>query len=249
MFKVKSDFENLALSHYGYDGGNLNSSFWVSGIEWGGGITPSQLKIDIENGPILNPKSVEKHSDREVYLKYKFDTIWLKILSRTLGFEVADYKKMISDDINALSSSGPMMKFNLYPISFKDTSPEYWNSDFYELTGFPTKELYVGWIQENRFQMFNKLVIENKPKVILCSGITFKKDFLLAFGGVKSIFSIPIETISMQENKTIFVYDSQLSKNTKIIITPFFGSVYGIKSNEQCEAVGNLIRKFCLGNS
>ena len=32
---VKDGFSKLALSHYGYDGGNLGSEIWFSGIEWG----------------------------------------------------------------------------------------------------------------------------------------------------------------------------------------------------------------------
>lgn len=243
MFKVNAEFEKLALSHYGYDGGNLNARLWVSGIEWGGGVNIPELVSDIKKGPVLVPHSVEKNVDRHKYLNYVFDRIWLKVLSKSLGYEVGEYKKMINDDVAALSSSGPVMKFNLYPISFKDTSFENWNRDFYQVTGFPTKELYMAWVQSNRFKFFNELVHEFQPEVILCSGITFSRDFLLAFGGVESLFSDPIEKVSLSEKKEMLIYQSAISSATKIYLVPFFGSIHGTKKDSECEIIGKLLKE------
>lgn len=243
MFKVNREFEKLALSHYGYDGGNLKAPLWVSGIEWGGGVKISELVSDISKGPILTPHSVESISDRNKYLNYVFDRIWLKVLSKSLGYEVSDYKKMINDDIRALSSSGPVMKFNLYPISFKDTSFENWSRDFYEVTGFPTKELYMAWVQSHRFKFFNELVSQYKPDVILCSGVTFLRDFLLAFGGVESLFSTPVDKVKLSDKKELYVYQSAISSNTKIYVVPFFGSIHGTKKDSECDLIGELLQK------
>lgn len=242
MFEVKKDFAKLALSHYGYDGGNINSSFWISGIEWGGGISPEELKKDILNGPIESPRSTEEIKERERYLKYKFDSIWLKILASSLGDEVSNFRKLVGEETRALTSTGPMMKFNLYPISFKDTSTGYWTKDFYELTGFPTKELYMAWVQANRFPLFNKYVEKFQPNVILCSGVLFKRDFLLAFGGIKSLFFEPIEEFEISEKKKVHVFQSSLSVKTKIVMAPFFGSIHGTKSDEECRRLGTYLK-------
>jgi len=243
MFKVNTEFEKLALSHYGYDGGNLNAPLWVSGIEWGGGVNISELVSDIKKGPVLVPRTVESSLDRNKYLNYVFDRIWLKVLSKSLGCEVSDYKKMINDDVGALSSSGPVMKLNLYPISFKDTSYENWSRDFYEVTGFPTKELYMAWVQSHRFNFFNELVSEYKPDAILCSGVTFRRDFLLAFGGVESLFSTPVEKVKLSEKKELYIYQSSISPTTKIYVVPFFGSIHGTKKDSECEIIGELLQK------
>lgn len=242
MFKATQKFEELALSHYGYDGGNLKAPLWVSGIEWGGGVKADELTQDIVKGPLSEPNSVEKIESREKYLNYPFDRIWLKVLSKSLGYEVGDYKKMVIQDIGALSSSGPVMKFNLYPISFKNTSYEHWNKELFKITGFPTKELYMAWVQNYRFKFFNELVGKYRPKVILCSGITFSRDFLLAFGGVESLFAEPLDRVNLSDKKELHIYQSAISDETKIFIVPFFGSIHGTKKDEECEVIGNLVR-------
>lgn len=241
MFEINEDFKKIALSHYGYDGGNLDSNFWISGLEWGGGISISELEKDILNGVMHTPNSIENLAEREKYLKYKFDVIWMKILSKAKGLQVDDYRKMVNEDYRVLSSQGPVMKLNLYPISFKNTSSDFWNKEFYKITGFPTKELYIAWIQGQRFKMFNDLIIKHGPRVVLCSGITYKNDFLLAYGGLESLFARPKEEIIISSNKKILIYDSCLSENTKLYIVPFLGSVNGIKSNLECEELGELI--------
>lgn len=242
MFEVNDSFKKLALSHYGYDGGNLQSSFWISGIEWGGGIKAEELEHDIKKGPVVYARSTDLLSERLQYTKYNFDRVWLKILAKVLGHNISDFRKMIDEETKALTANGPMMKFNLYPISFKNTSSEQWNRDLYQLTGFPTKELYIAWVQTYRFKFFNDLVKQYSPKIVLCSGTTFKRDFLLAFGGIESLFATPLEKIQISESKDVLVYQSALSSNTKICIAPFFGSIHGTKSDEECNVLGSFLR-------
>ncbi|TNF28710.1 MAG: hypothetical protein EP319_08470 [Deltaproteobacteria bacterium] len=238
---VNEDFKNLALSHYGYDGGNLESDLWFSGIEWGGGINVNELKKDIQKAPFLVP-FVDDLNGRKKYLKYQFDRKLLKILVTALGKNVTDYHKEVLPSSGAYSSTGPMFKLNLYPISFKNTSPEHWTKEIYDLTGFPTKELYMGWIQQERFEFFNNLVKEHKPKVIVCAGISFKKDFLLAYGGIDSVFDKPIHKLKLGNKKSpVEVYESRITNDTKLVITPFFGNRYGINRNDECEKIGNYI--------
>ncbi|OUR95744.1 hypothetical protein A9Q84_14680 [Halobacteriovorax marinus] len=242
--KINEEFKDLALSHYGYDGGNLKSDIWFSGLEWGGGIDLEELILDIKKGALVIPNSVDTLEERKRFLKYPFDRKILKILSYILDHGVSNYRKMINEDISAYSSQGPIMKFNLYPISFKNTSPEFWSEAFYHLTGFPTKELYMAWVQINRFKFFNKLVTDNNPKIIVCAGTSYKKDFLMAFGGIDSLFMKPEKTMILEGKSNVEVYKSSLSSNCRLIITPFFGNRYGINKDVECEKIGDLIKNY-----
>lgn len=249
MYTIKKEFEDLALSHYGYDGGNLDAKFWISGIEWGEGVTPEKLLADIAKGPNIDPLHFENLEDRKKYLNYKFDRIWMKVLSHASGKEVESYKDVIDGDTKALTKNGKVMKLNLYPISFKTTSSDLWTREFYEITGFPTKELYLGWVKTYRFAKFNEMVVAKKPRVILCSGTSVRRDFLLAYGGVEALFSDPIEEIEFSKNKKGHVYNSHLSVNTKIIIVPFFNSVHGVTSNEECKVLGKKVGEYLFENN
>lgn len=241
--EVNVNFKKLALSHYGYDGGNLKADIWFSGLEWGGGMSPDELRKDIAEGVPEGSPSSDDLLYRKRYLKFPFDRKILKILASSLDRSTSEYKNMIAEDIKAYASDGAIFKFNLYPISFKNTSPEFWNEDFFQITGFPTKEQYISWVQLNRFPIFNNLVKENKPKVIVCSGTTFKKDFLMAFGGVASLFQSP-KKYPVNGKSDIEVYKSSLISDCYIVVTPFFGGRYGLSKNEECEFVGKLVRKY-----
>ncbi len=246
MIDDNNDFKKLALSHYGYDGGNLKSSLWISGLEWGVGITPERLSEDIQKGELSKPLCWDKFEDRENYLKVSFDRVWMKIFINALGHETKEYRNIIKDPYNALASNGIAMKFNLYPIAFKNTASSNWSWDFYRCTGFPTKELYIAWVQKNRFLFFNDLVKEYNPKIILCSGISYYKDYLMAFGGIEALFSEPEDIVTIAGNKQMFVYASKLSRQARICIVPFFGGISGIKSDEECRIIGNYIRSGIL---
>jgi len=243
MFTANTAFSALAMSHYGHDGGNLAAPLWVSGIEWGGGISPVQLLADIRNGPREAPRSTVLQSERDKYAKYNFDRVWLKLLARSLGHSVTDYRNMLSEEVGALTATGPILKLNLYPISFKNTYAGNWSKEFYELTGFPTKELYMAWVQTNRFKFFNDLVAKHRPKIIVCSGSSYKRDYLLAFGGIDSLFSEPKQKILLSTSKEVLIYPSSLASQTEIYIVPFFGGIHGIKSDAECEELGTLLHR------
>ena len=243
-FIVKETFKKVALSHYGYDGGNIKSQIWFSGLEWGGGISPTELSKHLLRGAIVKPPSCEGLEDRRQYLSYPFDRKLLKILAAAIGQPTADYKKMVEDGVGAYSQNGPMFKLNLYPVSFKTTCDSYWTREFYDLTGFPTKELYRAWIQTHRFQFFNELVVKHKPQVIVCCGTSYIRDFLMAFGGVETIYSQPIAHLKLKGKSDVRVFESKISPSTKIIVTPFFGNRYGINKDEECDKIGKFISSF-----
>lgn len=44
---IKENFNEMALSHYGCDGGNLSSPIWACGLEWGGGYEDNQVTLTL----------------------------------------------------------------------------------------------------------------------------------------------------------------------------------------------------------
>jgi hypothetical protein len=99
----------------------------------------------------------------------------------------------------------------------------------------------------NRFPAFAKLRQENNPKLIICTGVSYLRDFFMCFGGGQEESGLieydEIEVLS-ESNKKIKrrYYWVKLSKRTTLVVIPFFSGSSGLNSNQLLQDMGGIIR-------
>ncbi len=237
---VSNDFEKWGLGYSGCDGGDIgeanNRTIWVCGIEWGGGHDPESLKRHIKDDVSCPPYGYESWNEN---ISYIFNWQVMKLLSVINGGKVEDYKKFAKEKQPFVRRSKGYFKMNLYPIGFKDTANYRWHEDFSEITGFNTKEEYIKWCKEKRFQEIRKWATERKPEMIICLGKTYKEDFCSAFFDPDK--SVKSETIDDHE-----VAWGINADNSLMIILPFMVNRYGLVKNSSIQKVGERIAEIRL---
>ncbi len=250
--KISEDFKNWACSFSGCDGGNYDAEIWLCGIEWGyekatekerENYYKKELPVEIKNGTI-KPKD---QFDWEDSLTYTYGWNFAKLYQAINGKAVDSYK-----EVKKLKGD-ELFKLNLYPIAFRHTGHELWNTyELNETTGFDSKYLFNTWCFFNRLPFFNELRKKHNPKLIICTGVNYLHSFLMSFGGenIGKLQTGEIKPISDQ-NKTksgkgrTFYY-IKVDK-TLLVVIPFLGNAYGLNSNHLLQEMGEKIRKL-MGN-
>lgn len=239
---IENDFQKWASGFSGCDGGDIGSpdsrSIWVCGIEWGGGHDLVSLKRQALDHVMSPPLGYENSSENEAYI---FNLQTIKLLTAMQGGHVSEYKKMLLQNRPFVRQSCGYFKLNLFPISFKDTGHQRWQSDFSDYTGFLNKGEYLAWCRLQRFVRMREWVLTYKPKVIVCFGKTLIEDFSKAFADDGSIF-IKEKILSRELSWTRTVDD------VLIAICPFPVNRYGLNSHALLQAFGDRIRKLMTGN-
>lgn len=246
MNEISKEFKDWACSFSGCDGGNPTADIWLCGIEWGY-IAEENEKIEyykeelpkeIIRGETKNPSKEFKWKDS---LTYPYGRSFAKLYKAIKGENVDCYREDIEN--NEI-----LFRLNLYPIAFSSTDHNLWED--YELnktTGFDSKYLFNTWCFFNRLPFFNSLREEHKPKLIICTGVNYLRDFLMCFGG-KDIGKLQTGEIepNSEKNKTksgrgrIFYYVKV--GQTLLMIIPFLSGVHGLNSNYLLQEMGNEIK-------
>ncbi|MFZ4526312.1 MAG: hypothetical protein ACOYOE_12470 [Chlorobium sp.] len=256
--KVNNDFAQWAELKSGCDGGNPDGAIWLCGIEWGGGDDVKEIDFSeqIKNFN-KEPERTEKEHEEVLNNSSKtwtFDHNAYKLISvicnnQTLNdFNYYEYAKQKI----TYRKNSEFFKLNLYPISFKDTDENLWNSEWQQKTGFPTKHHYILWCWNNRFKSIKTWINQNNPpKLIICAGKTLLQDFLMAF--------VDQENTAFENNMTFEkIEDRELTwlrinkDRTILCVTPFLTNSRGLNSLERINSMGLRIREICdreLGNS
>ncbi|MBK8815085.1 MAG: hypothetical protein IPN42_06060 [Methylococcaceae bacterium] len=248
--QINPDFEKWAMGFSGCDGGNLNGSIWFCGIEWGGGSEEDWLKDSVSKFEyVIEPYSIndEDIEERKKELIPQYNAKLLKMYSVLLGKEAKDYKETALA-YKYLGKNGHIFKMNLYPIAFGDTKDDLWDFHHYKLTGFPTKTTYKAWCQINRFNKIREWLQENKPKAIICTGVTLHKEFLMAFCGFENIHEEVKKLEKIIIDDRYFYWMAINNNQSFLFIIPFFGNPYGLNKDEQIINIGKKIREICVIN-
>jgi len=177
---VNGAFAEWAKNISGMVGGNPNGDIWFCGIEFGG----DEKERNFDNPIYDDNKGVFPYWDdnlKEIYPEYPKWQYWQKQAKIVCYIKdpIANWRKYLRVDF--LSSNGDTFSMNLFPINFQNTSHEIWSKQEYLDTGFPTKTEYIAWCIQNRFPSLKELVYKYSPKVLICTGSSFRKEFLLAF--------------------------------------------------------------------
>lgn len=244
---IPRSFQDWACSLSGCDGGNLEAETWLCGIEWGSGSYNEgiyyrrQLREEIESGKV---DTEESRFDWPESITYPYGRSFAKLYAAIDGEDVRDYKELVSDRWDG----SELFKLNLYPIAFDSTDETLWRK--YELdsiTGFDEKHLFQTWCFLNRFPAFSRLRSDKKPKLIICTGVSYLRDFFMCFFGSNQdcgdlIKYGEIEPASENNNKKRRYYWVTINQTTLVVI-PFFSGSYGLNSNHLLQQMGNRIRE------
>ena len=104
------------------------------------------------------------------------------------------------------------------------------------------------WCFINRFPYFSELRKEKHPKLIVCTGVSYLRDFFIFFGGnSENSATIQYEDVSPSpgskiENKRRF-YWVHLDHSTTLFVIPFFSGSYGLNSDYLLQKTGDRIRE------
>ncbi len=230
---VKQDFARWALGFSGCDGGNLSGCVWLCGLEYGGDHTPESLTFRDEPTP-----SAIQRGDVG-FLKYQYNWKAVKLLAALRGKSCTQYREFFCDQA-CFAKESDYFKLNLYPIAFKNTSHQRWQQWLCEKTGFATKQEYLEWCRQHRFEQLRRWSNEYSPRLIICTGITRATEFQLAFGA---------QDQAVQEtwagSKRIRYFTTNNGK-TLVAIIYFLGGRYGLKSDEELQATGTALRTLVL---
>ncbi len=234
-----TEFKRWATSFSGCDGGDMGTesspSIWVCGIEWGGGwddATELQKEMAASTGTPPIGYTDYKHN-----LAYTYNRQTMKLLSAINGGRVEDYEQFALEQKPFVLGESGYFKFNLYPISFKNTNHALWIEEFSEVTGLKSKQSYLEWCRENRFPVIKAWAQRYKPKLIICFGKTYKSDFMRSFTDIGSA-----ENHEKLMDRDLFWYRSG---ETMIAICPFPVNRNGLNSNARLQAFGDRIRSLC----
>jgi len=247
---IPQNFQDWACSLSGCDGGNLEADTWLCGIEWGGGSYDNgiyykkHLPEEIKKGKVDLEKPLFDWKDS---ITYPYGRSFAKLYAAIQGKDVNTYKKLALNNCDG----SELFKLNLYPIAFDSTDETLWHKyELDKITGFDEKYLFQTWCFMNRFPAFSKLRAEKQPKLIICTGVSYLRDFFMCFGGNKTSSGLikydEIEPLSEnnKQNKRRY-YWVKIDSYTTLIVIPFFSGTYGLNSNYLLTQMGNKIRELC----
>jgi len=253
--KLNGKFKEWACSFSGCDAGNIQSPIWISGIEWGFG--KKRTESDQEYADKLKkyyseelPEEISKGFYEGRYKNYEMgnEALTYQYGQKVAKLYTAIQGKDISESIEIAKSSkgSEIFRMNLYPISFPNEGDELWDKYGLEgITGLQSKQIYRTWCFLHRFPWIAEQVKQHKPKLLIGTGIGYLTDFIVSFGGSNLAEFINKETIigdpANPKTSTRTMYWTKINEQTTIVITPFFGGVYGLNSDALLRAFGNKI--------
>lgn len=248
---MKNNIKEWACSLSGCDGGNIQADTWLCGIEWGGGSRDNYYEIglpqEINNGAAST--NLKKH-DWKNSISYTYGRSFAKLYKAIAGGKVEDYKEVVN------LTGSELFKTNLYPIAFDSTDHSLWHKNGLDnLTGFESKHLFNTWCFFNRFPEFSKLRKKHKPKLIICTGVDYLRDYLMFFGGNGNIDKLKTDIVAPQSKANAYdrtYYWVHLDNDSLLVVIPFFSDRYGLNSNHLLQEMGSKVREllklrgFCL---
>lgn len=241
---VNDDFQKWALGFSGCDGGDLGSSneqsIWFCGIEWGGGFLDDTKKLqEIFKKDVSKMSFGFENPDENTAYIYNWQA--MKLLSAVHGGKTSEYKEFAKKFKPFVKNEKGFCRLNLYPLAFKNTNHELWSESFTKTTGFKNKNEYIKWIQENRFLVMQNWVKTYNPKLIICTGISYKNDFIKAFGYENA--KINKELI---EDKIFYWFKNP--NGTLVVIIYFMIGRYGLSKDSVIQKTGEKIAQISKNN-
>lgn len=256
FYMVDKSFSSWAKSFSGCDGGDIGApespSIWFCGIEWGGGhkndkgefFNKDELLKMFSESRETPPLGFKDWVDRkgvsrsawEENVAYIFNWRAMKLLSALNGGDVGAYKAFAESTKPFIEGAKGYFKMNIYPLAFRNTSHSHWQKSFAEATGFLTKNEYKEWIKNNRFPIMRGWTKTHKPKIIICTGITYIEEFCAAF-------AVDIESLNVKNVKGLKLHWVKNEDGVFVFVIPFMVNRYGLTRDDSIQAFGELMRE------
>ena len=232
---VTQQFKDMALSFNGCDGGNLDSSIWTCGLEWGEGYENNEIPEDIFKafpaGAWDTGKETVLGNLEGQRNQYNQKLAWF--FSYLLGWNIEDYKnEAVKNGLLCQNRIG--FKMNAFPISFKDRDSVSWSEQTKIQTGLSDFDEYREWCIENRGTYFYDHIKTHSPKIVLCTGNGSLSEFMRFFRCNKN---------SIEPHNGLDVGSTNNAK-TLIFVVPFFGGSNGINSYEKMKTLTTQIDSY-----
>ncbi len=243
---VKNDFAEWAKQYSGCDGGNLDGPVWFCGIEYGGGYNDNNIVFNDESCPCAWEDNEKSRDDLISKRGMTYNISLIKLYAALLGREVSQYRTVATEKA-IFSKHSDTFKLNLYPIASPRDNDDLWAKWLYDKTGFPTKSMYRGWCQSNRFPELMSWTAKHSPRLIISTGQSHKSDFFLAFGGVEKLYdnSERIEAFEAAQQKRKMNWTLVNDGKTALIVIPFPSGQHGLNSDALLTECGRKINDIC----
>ena len=224
-------------SFSGCTGGNPTSQIWLCGIEWGLQANEAQkyyneLYNGIREGFV---KECDSYFDWSDCIKYQYGIKFAKLYQAIVGKPISSYREVTD------LKGNEVFAMNLYPIAFNSTDDSLWNkNNLHLVTGFLTKTIYREWCFFNRSVFYKELCRKHRPKIIICNGLGYLRDFLMYFCNADSIQSLNSEFVTDCFGNERPMYWINMD-GMYFFVVPFFGGRFGLSSDSIIECFGKRI--------
>lgn len=228
---VDPEFAEWARGFSGCDGGNIEGSIWLCGIEWGLG-KPHILKKELQEDVTRPPQGYTKADDvlrSPDGRPYPFNRMFLKLVAAMRGRPLEAYKDIANEEPFPFHCKSDYFKLNLFPVAFQKVDAALWDHQYRTATGLPSRSEYLRWCRENRFPIIRSWVKQGQPKLIVCVGLSYMEDFHCAFG-----ISGKKHEETIQGKRLVWFADD----TTTVAVVPFPTSPSGLNSDQAVQAFG-----------
>ncbi|WP_028111697.1 hypothetical protein [Ferrimonas kyonanensis] len=208
---LNPDFVKWIQTPSGCDGGNINSSVWFFGLEWGGDAHQVQTP-DL----VINQEHPYVSGDyRKVFPDdYQYNNKLTKLYAAMLGQPTEHYASVFHAT-RMFDADSDTYKGNIYTLTSPRENNQFFTSNLQQVTGCRTKESYKQAHRDYRFPMLRRWVKEHQPRVIVCFGNSYVDDYRSAFSGQSITF-----TANRFAGVKLF-YAPINDGNTLLVILPF----------------------------
>ena len=244
---IPQNFQDWACSLSGCDGGSPEADTWLCGIEWGGGSYGDGIYYRKHLPDEINRGAYEPETKydwkRSFQGRSPFGRNFAKLYAAMEGEEdVGSYREIAASKWNG----SEIFKLNLYPIAFDSIDPALWRKNgLGKVTGFSEKYAFQAWCMFKRFPYFAERRRTHNPSTIICVGVGYFREFLLAFGAgaddCQGIQNDEITPISPNNRPNARQYHWVKIGETNLVVIPSFSSS-GLNSNYLLKEMGKRIR-------
>ncbi len=214
--EIRRELGRLHRSLFGCDGGNIRAKLWVCGIEWGGdlqalchypnqsypGTTPTSLQI-----PYRTERGVP-----DAWRSSRYDLCLAGLCLRLFHDWQPEQDRSCRQTYllhRLYNKNSDIFKLNLY--SYPCPNVKTWDEDAKEFTRCEKKPHFRDRCKSERFPLVVALLKSYKPKVVLCTGTSYRPAFLTAFTGEACA------TLQARQG-CLEIYQTG---HTKVVIAPF----------------------------
>ena len=165
-----------------------------------------------KSGDGISEEEYERYSV-DLQLRWPYNRKAFQLLSAMKGEDPRRYVEFARSARPFEAGCVGYFKGNLFPAACNNIG--IWGQEHVLETGFANKAEYQDWMRRTRFPIIKTWIARCRPKLLICSGITYVRDFL-AMAEVHDVPEPHIVTVNGHD-KRIYVSKTGL---VPIVVTP-----------------------------